>query len=126
MVNVLVLDAKTKQLFNKEITGDYKSIQQEVEGMIDCPFVSESLFNQGIVVYVNDEGKILNKEVAAYVVHDGEVIECLNGNVVFTADNGYGETVSLTAEQEFYIRHMLENSGYCEDIEGNRYPVISY
>lgn len=126
-MKTLILENTTKELVSKDIEEGYKSLQREVDGLIECPVLSNKLYANGVDTYINEEGKLLPLEPSAVVFHEGEVIDVVAGNIVFVGYTDEGKTIGLTDEQETLVRDMFENpSILAYDNGGRRYPVIEF
>lgn len=105
-MNVLVLS--NGEFIKKEIDSGLDALQNEVEGYIEIPFLSEKLHNERIDMIINEEGKMidgLNIEIA--VVHQGKIVDLVFGNVVFASVDDEGNTIGLTEEQMQFVTEEL-------------------
>lgn len=105
-IKVLVLE--NDELKEKEIDNDLKSIQNEVGGYIEIPYLSKRLADKGINLIINEEGKILDLEKQLYVIDDkGNILDIIYGNCLFTSRNEDGDTVGLSQEQIDFLKNEL-------------------
>lgn len=94
-----------KKVLNQEDT--LGSLQSSVGGHIErVPL--PILENEGIDVWVNEEGKLQNLNPAVLVVHNGEPIDVICGNIAFAGHDGEGGTIELTKEQEAMVEKIME------------------
>lgn len=105
-IKVLVLE--NDELKEKEIDNDLKSIQNEVGGYIEMPYLSKRLADKGINLIINEEGKILDLEKQLYVIDNkGNILDIIYGNCLFTSRNEDGDTVGLSQEQIDFLKTEL-------------------
>lgn len=105
-IKVLVLE--NDELKEKEIDNDLKSLQNEVGGYIEIPYLSQRLADKGINLIINEEGKIQGLEKQLYVIDDkGNILDIIYGNCLFTSRNEDGDTVGLSQEQIDFLKNEL-------------------
>ena len=105
-IKVLVLE--NDELKEKEIDNDLKSLQNEVGGYIEIPYLSQRLTDKGINLIINEEGKIQGLEKQLYVIDDkGNILDIIYGNCLFTSRNEDGDTVGLSQEQIDFLKNEL-------------------
>ena len=105
-IKVLVLE--NDELKEKEIDNDLKSLQNEVGGYIEIPYLSQRLADKGINLIINEEGKIQGLEKQLYVIDDkGNILDIICGNCLFTSCNEDGNTVGLSQEQIDFLKNEL-------------------
>lgn len=105
-IKVLVLE--NDELKEKEIDNDLKSLQNEVGGYIEIPYLSKRLADKGINLIINEEGKIQGLEKQLYVIDDkGNILDIIYGNCLFTSSNEDGDTVGLSQEQIDFLKNEL-------------------
>lgn len=90
-----------------EING-LTDMQNVVEGSIESFDYNEALFQNNIVSYCNDEGKLRHLTPSILVFKNGEMIDTICGNVLFTGINKDGETVDLTDDQIALLKKTLQ------------------
>ena len=88
-----------------EIENELKDLQGFVGGHIEVPFISPALRDRNIVVVVNEEGKLRGLQPTLALVHDGEVIDCLVGQLFFCSTDK-DDFASLNDEQ---IKYIIDN-----------------
>lgn len=88
-----------------EIENELKDLQGFVGGHIEVPFISPALRDRNIVVVVNEEGKLRGSQPTLALVHDGEVIDCLVGQLFFCSTDK-DDFASLNDEQ---IKYIMDN-----------------
>jgi hypothetical protein len=112
-MKVLVLS--NGNFIEKEIKNNLESLQNEVGGYIEIPFLSEKLDANGIDMIINEEGKMIDDLVVEIaVVHQKKVVDLVFGNIVFASHDDEGNTIGLTEEQIEFVkqelkRHMIIN-----------------
>ena len=106
-MRVLVL--KDGEFYEKEIENTLKALQNEVNGRIEIPSISNKFRKNKIDIIINEEGKSIegiNKEIA--VMDDkGRLIDIVYGNVVFASHDNKGNTIGLTDDQIDFIETSL-------------------
>lgn len=108
-MKVLVLS--NGKLETKEIGNRLEDLQEIVGGYIEIPFLSETLYEKGIDVIINEEGKLidgLKPEIAIVNEKQGNILDLVYGNCIFTSHDDEGETVGLTEEQIKVVTEELE------------------
>lgn len=88
-----------------EIGTELKDLQDFVGGYIEVPFISPGLRERNIVVVVNEEGKLKGLQPTMALVHDGEVLDCLVGQIFFCSTDE-DDFASLNDEQ---IKYIMDN-----------------
>lgn len=112
-MKVLVLS--NGNFIQKEIETGLDALQKEVEGYIEIPFLSEKLYNKGIDMIINEEGKMIDGlQVEIAVVHQGRILDIVFGNVVFASHDDEGNTIGLTEEQIQFIMQELNTQAIIE------------
>lgn len=105
-IKVLVLE--NDELKEKEIDNDLKSLQNEVGGYIEIPYLSKRLADNGIDLIINEEGKIQGLEKQLYVIDDnGNILDIICGNCLFVSRNEDGDTIGLSQEQIDFLKNEL-------------------
>lgn len=108
-MKVLVLS--NGNLETKEIGNRLEDLQEIVGGYIEIPFLSETLYEKGIDVIINEEGKLidgLKPEIAIVNEKQGNILDLVYGNCIFASHDDEGETVGLTEEQIKVVTEELE------------------
>lgn len=108
-------DNKNKiEILEVEIDKDreLESIQQTVGGHFEIPYINRRLSENEILTIVNDEGKLLGLEPTVALMKDDEVIDTLNGTVLFLSADGE-EMTSLSKEQKEIIKEEFRYGNYC-------------
>lgn len=108
-MKVLVLS--NGNLETREIGNRLEDLQEIVGGYIEIPFLSETLYEKGIDVIINEEGKLidgLKPEIAIVNEKQGNILDLVYGNCIFTSHDDEGETVGLTEEQIKVVTEELE------------------
>lgn len=109
---MLVLDAKTLEFIEVKVNSHkigLEEILKAVEGYIEHVTYNKELYDAGIDMWVNEEGKLINLPIstAIFDAKSQNIIEVLNGNICFTAFNGDGYSYSLTDKQIEIIKKVL-------------------
>ena len=96
-----------------EISVDgLQDMQKAVDGPIECWDYLRRLYENGIILYCNDEGKINNLTPSVIVVNsEGETVEMICGNVLLVGyDFKEDHSVSLTDEQIKIIGEVFQEA----------------
>ena len=96
-----------------EISVDgLQDMQKAVDGTLECWDYLRRLYENGIVLYCNDEGKINNLTPSVIVVNsEGETVEMIYGNVLLVGyDFEEDHSVSLTDEQIKIIGEVFQEA----------------
>ena len=108
-------DNKNKiEILEVEIDKDreLESIQKTVGGHFEIPYINKRLSENEILTIVNEEGKLLGLEPTIALMKDDEVIDTLNGTVLFLSADGE-EMTSLSKEQKEIIKEEFRYGNYC-------------
>ena len=108
---VLVIEPN-KTPYMKKIKDSYKDTKEIVGGYIEAIRLRED-----IVMWLNEEGKLIPLEPNIAMVHDEELVDIVMGNVVIAGVNEEGDTIGLTDEMLSYISKILGG------VETNRGPL---
>ena len=87
-------------------------MQKAVDGTLECWDYLRRLYDNGIVLYCNDEGKIQKLTPSVIVVNsEGETVEMICGNVLLVGyDFEKDHSVSLTGEQIKIIGEVFQEA----------------
>lgn len=107
LIKVLVYSNGEKKI--TEIKNHFKEFQNLVDGYFEVSYLSKKLSEQGICIYINEEGKLLDLEPSILIVKDNQLLDYLVGTCVFTAYDGNGETISLSEEQILFLEQNVFN-----------------
>lgn len=106
IMKVLVLNNGTFE--EKEINNTLEALQNEVEGYIEIPFLSEKLYNYGIDMIINEEGKFIDGlKIEIAIVHQEKIVDIVFGNIVFASHDEEGNAIGLTEEQIGFVMQEL-------------------
>ena len=105
LIKTLIVSNNTLEL--KTIENNLHKFQERVGGLIETPFVSHKLYEKGIDIIINEEGKGLDLKPSMVVMNEGKIIDIIHGNVIFTSHDNYGNQKSLTQEQIEYIVELV-------------------
>ena len=89
-----------------------QDMQKAVDGTLECWDYLRRLYENGIILYCNDEGKINNLTPSVIVVNsEGETVEMICGNVLLVGyDFEEDHSVSLTDEQIKIIGEVFQEA----------------
>ncbi len=89
-----------------------QDMQKAVDGTLECWDYLRRLYDNGIVLYCNDEGKIQGLTPSVIVVNsEGETVEMICGNVLLVGyDFEEDHSVSLTDEQIKIIGEVFQEA----------------
>lgn len=104
MTNFMIFEdgGLRKQPFSEDV----ETLQGLVGGYIEHVMIPD-LADRGIDLWVNDEGKLIGLTPTIGLIHDDELIDVLNGTVVFTRFGTEGETFGLTDEDCDFIKDYI-------------------
>jgi hypothetical protein len=120
-MKVLVLS--NNKFEEKEINNKLEELQKIVGGYIEIPFISETLYNNGIDIIINEEGKFIEgcKPEIAIVTEAGQVADVIHGNCIFASHNEEGDTIGLTEKQIKIVMRELKMDGTLMYSNGEEY-----
>ena len=89
-----------------------QNMQKAVDGTLECWDYLRRLYENGIVLYCNDEGKIQKLTPSVIVVNsEGETVEMICGNVLLVGyDFEEDRSVSLNDEQIKIIGEVFQEA----------------
>lgn len=102
-----------KQGYLKEIENTLSSKQELVGGFLECVTLSQILNDSEIIVYGNDEAKLLglapNVVVTDFNFSDGtaKLIDILAGTLIFCGTDDEGNDLSLSDAQLTLLKTVL-------------------
>lgn len=90
-------------------TLNLEYLQSQVGGFIELVSWFEDLNNLGIDMWINEEGKLIEDLKTTFIVVDnnGEVVDAIFGDVVFTSTDMEGNTIGLNDIQIQKIKKIL-------------------
>lgn len=97
----------------KEIDNTLEALQSIVGGYIEIPYLSKRLYENGIDIIINEEGKFidgLKAEIAVIDKDTNKVVDLVFGNCIFASHDEEGNTTELTEAQEQFLRTELKVS----------------
>ena len=101
-------------------------MQKIVGGYIEAwDYISE-LYDNGIVLYCNDEGKLQGLHPALVVTKNGKTVEMICGNILFCGYDSEGETVPLTDKQISIIKSIFTRSMYVQNSNNGLNAIVGY
>lgn len=110
-MKVLVLS--NNELTKREIGNKLEDLQEIVGGYIEIPFLSETLYEKGIDIIINEEGKLIDgmrPEIAVVSNLDGRTLDIVFGNCIFASHDDEGNTVGLNDEQIAVVTEKLKTT----------------
>lgn len=110
-MKVLVLS--NNELTKREIGNELEDLQEIVGGYIEIPFLSEALYEKGIDIIINEEGKLIDgmrPEIAIVSNRDGRTLDIVFGNCIFASHDDEGNTVGLNDEQIAVVTEKLKTT----------------
>ena len=105
---VLTVDGMFKELDEECYESTYELLRDNVDGFIEHVSWITPFAKQGIDLWVNDEGKLLGLDISLGIRQNDNLIEVLNGNIVFARNNKEGETLPLDDEDISFIKKTLQ------------------
>lgn len=94
----------------KEIENTLEALQEIVGGWIEIPFISEKLYEEGIDIIINEEGKLIGLEPQIAIVQKGKnkILDLVMGNCIFASHDEEGNTIGLNDRQIKVIEEELK------------------
>lgn len=108
-MKVLVLS--NGELKVQEIGTGLEDLQKIVGGYIEIPFLGHKFRNNDIDVIINEEGKLIEgmkPEIAIVNEAQGNILDIVYGNCIFTSHDEEGNTIGLNEEQIQIVTEELE------------------
>lgn len=119
---VLQTDGDFKEVHEEDYKSTYALLRDNVEGSIEHISWIKAFDERGIDLWINDEGKLIDLDPTVALFDDGNIVEVLNGNIVFSRYDSDGKTLPLTDEDITFIKnYMNKTSGvirYISNITG--------
>lgn len=94
-----------------EFEKSLKALQQYVGGYIEIISLTD---DEDIDIVINEEGKLNGSVLNKFVMHDGQIVDALMGDIVIVgADNKTGETISVPSDKidrfiELFSKDFIE------------------
>lgn len=110
-IKVAVLE--NNKLEVKEIENNLKTLQEIVGGLIEIPYISDKLSDNGIDIIINEEGKLidgLRPEIAIVNKKTSDVIDLVFGTCIFASSDNEGGTIGLSEEQIGILFEMFKEN----------------
>lgn len=104
----------------RDIEDSLSSYQSIVGGYIQIITLPN-----GIDIVFNEEGKLMGLETTVYLDWKGEIVDTLEGTLVFVGVKGAGFT-DLTDEQIEYLEEDFGNDAVFNEETGELYPIIKW
>lgn len=107
-MKVLVLS--NGNLKEKEIENTLEALQYIVDGYIEIPFISKKLYEEGIDIIVNEEGKLIGLEPQIAIVkkNTNKIVDWVKGNCIFASHDEEGNTIGLSDKQIKVVKEELK------------------
>lgn len=116
-ITVVTVINKEKKIEYK-FKDDLKTLQDVVGGYIEVPYISDKLFKNGIDIYINADGKNEDLPITALIVDaNNNVLDTIQGNIVFASHDNEGNTTSLTEKQIYIVYEILQSKAITSDNE---------
>lgn len=94
----------------RNVSPEYKSLQDLVGGLIEIPFISHKFTKNDIDIIINEEGKLLSLTPQIAIMERGKIVDIICGPVVFIGFEGEtGNSVSLTYDQIEFLQTEIFN-----------------
>ena len=96
----------------RDIKNNLSTLQGIVGGNIEIPYISKELYEKGIDMIINEEGKLINLKTSMFVIdkETNQILDSIKGNVIFTSHDDEGNTISLNAEQIGFLTTLLDDN----------------
>lgn len=127
---VLVEEDRTPPLNNQvwciPFVDTLEYLQQLVGGTIEHFVIDEELDKKHIDMWINEEGKMLNLHPSIALEYDGQLVDIIVGDCVFTKYDNEGNTLGLTLEETNIVSNWIKRQpmAMLRDKSGNSFPVI--
>ena len=103
-------DGTFKEVYEEDYESTYDLLRSNVDGYIERVCFLEEFNKRGIDVWINEEGKLENLAPSIVIANkNGNILEYLAGDIVFSRVNEKTETVPLTNEDIYWIKRYLES-----------------
>lgn len=104
-----------EQVEVKSNVVSYEELSSAVGGWLERVTFNRELQENGIDVWIDEEGKLKNLQPTVVIESNMAVIEVLAGPLVFTGNKGDGESYALTDEQIECIKEVLSRDGFVRE-----------
>lgn len=94
--------------FNVEFEHSLQNLQSFVGGYIEIPHISKVLYQNGIDMIINEEGKLVGLPTTAILTDGSKVCETIQGNILFASHDDEGNTIGLSDEQVAVLKDMFK------------------
>lgn len=98
-----------KKVSVKELDGELESLQAEVQGTID--FFEISYGGKNFDIILNDEGKMIGLEPNIAIIHEGEIVDLIMGDVLIMKVDEEGATMGLSDEEISVLSEYFSSKG---------------
>ena len=92
-------------------------MQELVGGYIECLSITDT-----IDMWLNEEGKLDGLPTNLFIENNGELCDCVVGDVFFASHDDEGETVGLSSDDESKLWGMYNRMIMCRDpyVDGSK------
>ena len=109
--------------FNSEL----KYLQSLVGGLIEHYIIDEELNDLHIDMWIDDEGKLKNLKPTIALMNDGQLVDVIFGNCVFSKYNDEGETLGLEEYEVGIVDRWIREQDIVglKDKDGHTFPCLA-
>lgn len=109
-----------------ELPNTLDSLQEQVGGYIEMPFLSKDLHDLNIDMVINEEGKLNGMEPTLVLLQGRKVVEVICGPILFVSHDNRGNTVSLNHSQMEYLKSTVFKAESVVLMKGNMPMLVKY
>ncbi|MBP3916025.1 DUF3846 domain-containing protein [Clostridium sp.] len=121
---ILKINSNDLRVYEKKINRGLESLQEEVDGLIEVPYISDEFIKRGIDIVINEEGKLRNLKYSIALVNENLVLLDLIAGPVFFIGNDNGRFTGLTDEQIEFIKTKLKNQHFILETENSKEEIL--
>ena len=78
----------------------------DINNLLESRTFTGVTFNKKLYAFVDDEGLLIDQPIKGLWYIEGQFIQPLAGNILFTKHNSVGESIDVTEEQKEIIDNM--------------------
>ena len=124
-IRILKINCNDLRIYEKYIDKGLKSLQEEVGGLIEVPYLSEEFLSRNIDIVINEEGKLDNLKLSIALVNkDLTLLDLVAGSAFFIGNDGEGNFVSLNDEQIEFINCKILKQHFVLENEYSREEIL--
>lgn len=125
---VLTLTPECREFtVNDSFVPSLENMQKVVGGLIESINVGSVLEGREIIIWVNEEGKLINLPPNFAIVKESEqaLLDIVMGSVLVTSSNRESDTVGLTEEEIAYVKGLFDfTRGLTKPVSCNKLMLV--